>query len=394
MRRNNSAPRALLGGGITTFMSPNACPWNAPRKILHVDMDAFYAAVEQRDRPEIRDKPVIVGGNPEGRGVVSTASYEARKFGIHSAMPAAQAKRLCPHAIFLRPDFEKYESVSRKIHSVLQKYTLKIEPAGLDEAYLDVTENLLRLEDPAELARLIKQHLKAATELTASAGVAPNKFLAKTASDTHKPDGLTVIRPGEVQEFLDSLPVRKMPGVGPVTEQKLSEMGTLTCRELRSRSLEELVRHFGKFGADLYEMARGVDESPVVVEYAPKQIGSEETFDRDIVDTAVLEGEIASLAEIVEARLKEEKISGRTVTLKVKYDDFTVITRSKTLDHAVRGADDIREEACRLLREKTEAGRRKIRLLGVSVSHFEGAQREPSQLELFPEASEPVDRNL
>lgn len=375
-------------------MSLNACPWNAPQKILHVDMDAFYAAVEQRDRPQMRGKPVIVGGNPEGRGVVSTASYEARKFGIHSAMPAAQAKRLCPHAIFLRPDFEKYESVSRKIHSVLQKYTLKIEPVGLDEAYLDVTENLLRLEDPAELARLIKQHLKAATELTASAGVAPNKFLAKIASDTHKPDGLTVIRPGEVQEFLDPLPVRKMPGVGPVTEQKLSEMGTRTCRELRSRSLEELVRHFGKFGADLYEMARGVDESPVVVESAPKQIGSEETFDRDIVDTAVMEGEIASLAETVEARLKEEKISGRTVTLKVKYDDFTVITRSKTLDHAVCGVDDIREEACRLLREKTEAGRRKIRLLGVSVSHFEGAQREPSQLELFPEASEPVDRNL
>lgn len=360
-------------------MSHKTLRWNAPRKIIHVDMDAFYAGIEQRDRPELRGKPVVGGGNPEGRGVVSTASYEARKFGIHSAMPAAQAKRLCPQAIFLRPNFEKYETVSQKIRSILHNYTDLIQPLALDEAYLDVTQNKLRIDDPVKLAQMIKQHIVALTQLTASAGVAPNKFLAKVASEMEKPNGLTVIHPDEAQVILHPLPVRKIPGVGPVTEEKLHQLGIKTCADLFSKTQEELIRHFGKFGLDLYEMARGIDESPVESAMAPKQIGSEETFERDLLDFKLMEEKIRELTESVVSRLEQEVMRGKTVTLKVKYEDFTQITRSKTLSQPTQTGHVIAEEAMLLLKNKTEAGRRKIRLLGVSVSGFEMRKKQEAQ---------------
>ncbi len=358
-------------------------PWNAPRKVIHVDMDAFYAAVEQRDSPELKGKPVIVGGSPESRGVVSTASYEARKFGVHSAQPASQAKRLCPQGIFLRPHFEKYEKVSRQIRHILGNYTDAIQTVSLDEAYLDVTQNKLRIEDPVEVARLMKQNIFALTRLTASAGVAPNKFLAKIASDLKKPDGLVTVYPEEVPAFLEPLAVRKIPGVGPVTEQGLHKIGIQTCGDLLLKSGEELTGHFGKFGLDLYEMARGMDESPVIVYAPPQQIGSEKTFEKDLMDLKALEDHLRELAEIVAARLNEEGIRGRTVTLKIKYADFTQITRSLTLREKIRDAREIAQQAISLLRTKTTAGRKKIRLLGISVSHFEESARRQNQLEFF-----------
>lgn len=379
-------------------------PWKAPRKIIHVDMDAFYAAVEQRDRPELRGKPVIVGGSPESRGVVSTASYEARKFGVHSAQPASQAKRLCPQGIFLRPNFEKYEIASRQIRQVLRNYTDTLQPVSLDEAYLDVTENKLRIKDPVELARLIKQNIFALTRLTASAGIGPNKFLAKIASDMKKPDGLVAVYPEDAISFLEPLAVRKIPGVGPVTEAKLHRLGIQTCGDLLLKSREALTDAFGKFGLDLYDMARGVDESPVIVYAPPQQIGSEETFEKDLTDLKPMEGHLREIAGIVAARLSEEGLRGRTVTLKVKYADFTQITRSITLREKIHDAGEIARQAISLLRTKTDAGRpapaaqdsldiagrsavrsgqRKVRLLGISLSHFEEALFRQKQLEFF-----------
>lgn len=361
--------------------------WTASRKILHIDMDAFFAAVEVRDRPELAGKPVIVGGDPQSRGVVSTASYEARKFGVHSAMPAARAKRLCPQGIFLKPDFSKYKKVSEQIYSILSKYTSVIESGGLDEAYLDVTENNLKIEDPILLAQMIQQNIKAATKLTGSVGVAPNKYLAKIASDYQKPAGLTVIWADEVELFLENLLVRKIPGIGPVTEKELHALGIKTVGELALRSKEDLIRHFGKWGVSLYERARGIDTSPVEPWGEPKQIGSEETFERDLMNLREMEGKIKSLAEEVSFYLKRRAARARTVTLKVKYSDFTVITRSRTLHEPFDDADTIITEARRLLAEKTEAGKRLIRLLGVSASNLESAEEEnetkATELDLF-----------
>lgn len=361
--------------------------WKAPRKIIHLDMDAFYAAVEQRDRPELKGKPVIVGGSPESRGVVSTASYEARKFGVHSAQPAHLAKKLCPQGIFLRPNFEKYETASRQIRRVMRNYTDEIQPVSLDEAYLDVTKNKLHIKNPVELAKLMKQNIFALTRLTASAGIAPNKFLAKIASDMRKPDGLVTVYPEDALSFLEPLAVRKIPGVGPVTETKLHQLGIQTCGDLLSKSRGELTEHFGKFGLDLYDMARGRDDSPVIVYAPPQQIGSEETFEKDLNDIKIMERHLRDIAEIVDARLREEGLQGRTVTLKVKHSDFTQITRSVTLPQKVRGADEIAENAISLLRSKTDAGsnpgRKKVRLLGISVSHFEETAPGQKQLDFF-----------
>ncbi len=340
------------------------------RAIIHIDMDAFFAAVEIRDSPALRGKPVVVGGNPDGRGVVSTASYEARKFGIHSAMPAAEAKRLCPAAIFLRPNFSKYSQVSDEIRSILSKYTDLIEPTSIDEAYLDVTENRLKIDDPILLAKMIQQNIFAATRLTASCGVAPNKYLAKIASDLKKPNGLTIVYPNQVKEFLENLPVRKIPGVGPVSEKELHKLGIKTVGELALKSSEELIRLFGKWGSALYERARGIDRSPVITEWDPKQVGSEETFERDLVSIPKMEEKLRELSEEVSFYLKRDQFQAKTVTLKVKYSDFTVITRSRTLDQSFDLAEVMSRETIKLLREKTEAGHRSVRLLGVSASNF------------------------
>lgn len=356
-----------------------------PKKIIHIDMDAFFASVEQRDHPEYHGKPIVVGGNPYGRGVVSTASYEARKFGIHSAMPASQARRLCPEAIFLRPDFEKYQAESEKIMSILRQYTDLVEPVSLDEAYLDVTRNRLGIQDPVMIASLIKQNIFAVTKLTASAGVAPNMFLAKVASDFKKPDGLTVIRPEEVKDFLINLPVRKIPGVGPVTEAELAKYDIHTCGGLAVADLSFLSEKFGKIGLFLHQRALGMDEREAEPESEPKQYSCEETFEKDTLDVRWLKEKLRSYAEDIFLGLKEGGRMGKTVVLKVKYFDFEQITRSHTLDHEPSNADEVYQWAGDLLEKKTLAGKKAIRLLGLGITGLKksGQETRQTQIDLF-----------
>ncbi len=348
-------------------------------------MDAFFAAVEQRDNPDLKGKPVIVGGNPNSRSVVSTCSYEARKFGIHSGMPTAQAKRLCPHGVFLYPDFEKYSTASRSIMAIFHTYTPLVEQVSLDEAYLDVTENKLKLEDPVKLAGLIKQHIFAVTKLTASAGVAPNMFLAKIASDMQKPDGLTVVFPDKVLAFLKDLPVRKIPGVGPRTEEILHGMTLNTCGDIWGVKPQDLCAKLGKWGLELFHKARGEDDREVNPHWERTQLSSEETFAKDVTDLPWLKRKLAGLAEHVFYDLKQEGRFGRTVVLKVKYHDFEQITRSRTLPAPPPDWQTLHEIACDLLKKKTLAGRKPIRLLGVGISGL-GAKGElpvSAQGELF-----------
>jgi len=336
-------------------------------------MDAFFASIEQRDNPAHRGKPVVVGGDPFGRGVVSTASYEARRFGIHSAMPAAHARRLCPQAIFIRPDFRKYQEASGAIMSILRQHTDLVEPVSLDEAYLDVSRHRLGLKDPVMIASLIKQNIFAVTKLTASAGVAPNMFLAKIASDFKKPDGLTVIRPEEVKDFLRDLPVRKIPGVGPVTESKLHALKIFVCKDLLGAGGIFLRDRFGKFGAVLYERAQGIDDREVTPESAPKQTSTEETFPKDTKDIAWLKSQLERFSKEIFAGLKESGYAGRTVVLKVKYFDFEKITRSHTLAHPPAGWEEICRVAVYLLEKKTSAAQKPVRLLGLGISGLHSA---------------------
>ena len=350
-------------------------------------MDAFFAAVEQRDRPELKGKPVIVGGNPNSRSVVSTCSYEARKFGIHSAMPTAQAKRLCPGGVFLYPDFEKYSAASKSIMSIFQTYTPLVEQVSLDEAYLDVAENKLHLEDPVKLALLIKQHIFAVTKLTASAGVAPNMFLAKIASDMKKPDGLTVVTPDKVLEFLKDLPVRKIPGVGPRTEEILHGMAINTCEDLWGVKPKDLTAKLGKWGLELFHKARGEESREVNPHWERTQLSAEETFAKDITDMPRLKQKLAELAEHVFYDLQQEGRFGRTVVLKVEYHDFEQITRSRTLAEPPRDWATILKTVTDLLLTKTLAGKKAIRLLGVGVSGLNSTSKDepagPVQKELF-----------
>ena len=355
------------------------------KKIIHIDMDAFFAAVEQRDRPELKGKPVIVGGNPQSRSVVSTCSYEARKFGVHSAMPTAQAKRFCPQGIFLYPDFEKYSAASRSIMAIFHTYTPLVEQVSLDEAYLDVTENFLHLEDPVALAKLIKQHIFAVTKLTASAGVAPNMFLAKIASDMQKPNGLTVVTPDKILEFLKDLPVRKIPGVGPRTEEILHGMTINTCGDIWGVKPQDLCAKLGKWGLELFHKARGEEKRDVNPYWERTQLSAEETFSKDIADMPWLKRKLAQLAEHVFYDLTQEGRTGRTVVLKVKYHDFEQITRSKTLAAPPQDWHILHEIACDLLKKKTLAGRKPIRLLGLGISGLKGKEELPAavQGELF-----------
>lgn len=355
------------------------------RKFIHLDMDAFFAAVEQRDNPELKGKPVIVGGNPNSRSVVSTCSYEARKFGVHSGMPTSQAKRLCPDGIFLHPDFEKYSAASKSIMAIFHTYTPLVEQVSLDEAYLDVAENKLKLEDPVKLAGLIKQHIFAVTKLTASAGVAPSMFLAKIASDMKKPDGLTVVYPDKILEFLKDLPVRKIPGVGPRTEEILHGMTLDTCEDIWGVKPQDLTAKLGKWGLELFRKARGEDDREVNPHWERTQLSAEETFPKDVTDMPWLKRKLAQLAEHVFYDLQLEGRSGKTVVLKVKYHDFEQITRSKTLATPPPDWHILHEIACDLLKRKTLAGRKPIRLLGLGVSGL-GTQAELSaftQGELF-----------
>ena len=347
-------------------------------------MDAFYASVEQRDRPELRGQPVAVGGAPDKRGVVAAASYEARVFGVRSAIPMSRAVRLCPSLIIVHPDFTKYRSVSNEVFELFRSVTPLVEPLSLDEAYLDVTENAWGETLGMNVARRLKAAIRERTGLTASAGVAPNKFLAKIASGWQKPDGLTVIAPERVEHFLQGLPVDALWGVGPVTARKLRERGIGKLTDVRAADLTMLREALGSLADWLQELARGQDNRPVVAEHEPKSSGSENTFERDLTDLETIRQEISDMAGHAAAWLMRHDLYARTVTIKVRYDDFTTITRSHS-EGASREDENIRHRAVALL-DKTEAGRRPIRLLGVSVHNLtdgtEPDEEEPAQRRL------------
>ncbi len=363
------------------------------RKIIHIDMDAFYASVEQRDNPEYRGKPVIVGGFPEGRGgVVATASYEARKFGVRSAMPSKQASKLCPQAIFIRPRFEAYKAASQKIREIFHRYTDLVEPLSLDEAYLDVTTDKLGIGLALDIAAQIKKSIKEELDLTASAGVSVNKFVAKIASEIKKPDGLTFIGPSKITSFMESLPVEKFFGVGKVTAAKMKEMGMFTGKELKKYSVEELVKHFGKNGNFYYQIVRGIDDRQVEPNRETKSLSAEDTFPYDLTRLEDMNQELDKIAALVEQRLLYYGLKGRTVTLKIKFSDFKIITRSKSYPHPVNENGIIASTARQLLEETAPEGKQ-IRLLGISLSNFgepdqkQKNNRGKDQLLLFPPSS-------
>ena len=354
------------------------------RKIIHIDMDAFFAAVEQRDFPEYRGRPVIVGGAPDKRGVVAACSYEARRFGIHSAMPASRAWRLCPHAVFLPPRFAAYQRVSNEIRGIFHRFTALVEPLSLDEAFLDVTDCTDCSGSAMLIAGKIKQAIRDETGLTASAGVSYNKFLAKIASDMNKPDGLYLITPEQGPAFVEQLPIRKFFGIGKATEARMKSLGIHTGADLKTWSIEQLQFTFGKVGRFYYQIARGEDQRPVNTSRIRKSLGTETTFEQDLADTDRMLMILGRLTEKVMAHLKEKKFLARTITLKVKYDNFELSTRSHTQDDPFVDAGTIMDIIPELL-ARTEAGKRKIRLLGITASSlipFPGDQYE-EQLDLF-----------
>ncbi len=346
----------------------------APRKIIHVDMDMFYAAVELRDRPELRGKPLVIGGRPDSRSVATTASYEARRFGIHSGMSCAVARRLCPQCLFIPPDFKKYRRVSEQIHAIFREYTDLVESVSLDEAYLDVTRNRKNEPSATRLAREIKERIFAATGLTASAGVAANMFVAKIASDARKPDGLCVVRPEQVMAFIRPLPVIKIPGIGRVTDAELRKLGIRTVADLEKKPLSLLEEHFGRFGRTLHDIARGVDERPVTPWRERLSYGAEETFASDIVKQGPLLDFLRDCSLRVFSELHEEGKLARTVTLKIKYSDFQLITRRCTCEDFISSPEEVFRAACALL-ERTEAGTRPVRLAGIALSNFMPARQ-------------------
>jgi len=339
------------------------------RRILHIDMDAFYASVEQRDNPSLRGRPVAVGGDPTQRGVVAAASYEARTFGVRSAIPMSRAVRLCPSLVIVRPDFHKYRSVSQQVFAIFNEVTPLVEGLSLDEAYLDVTQNSFNEPLGVNVARRIKERITAVTGLTASAGVAPNKFLAKIASGWRKPDGLTVVAPERIESFLQGLPVDALWGVGPVTAARLRERGIEKLVDVRARSVEELTEIVGMHAEWLLELAHGRDDRAVEPNRPSKSAGSEETYATDIESLEEVKREIDQLARGVAEWLEKKSIKARTVTIKVRYSDFTTITRSQSADYT-NDVENIVSRAIKLL-EKTDAGHRPIRLLGVSLHNFD-----------------------
>lgn len=339
------------------------------RKIIHIDMDAFYASVEQRDFPEYRGKPLIVGGSPEGRGVVAAASYEVRKFGVHSAMPAARAVQLCPHAIFVKPRFEVYRKVSKQIREIFFEYTDLVEPLSLDEAYLDVTENHINLPSATLIAQKIRKRIQEKTRLTASAGVAHNKFLAKVASDLDKPDGLAVILPEDAEEFLEKLEIGAFHGVGEATESKMKSLDIHTGKNLKEWSEIDLVEQFGKTGRHYYRIVRGIDNRKVKTDRIRKSIGKERTFTEDVGDLGWIQNFLRELASKISESMKKKNIAGKTVTLKARYEDFETISRSTSFSHYIDEPDDISNTAIDLL-DETQVGERKVRLLGITLSNL------------------------
>jgi DNA polymerase IV len=354
------------------------------RKIVHVDMDAFYASVEQRDNPALRGKPIAVGGSA-ARGVVAAASYEARAFGVHSAMPSVTAKRKCPDLIFVPPRFDVYKAVSQQIREIFAEYTPLIEPLSLDEAYLDVTENLKGMEIATEIALEIRAKIKAVTGLNASAGISYNKFLAKMASDLNKPNGQAVITPKNGPAFVEALPVKKFHGVGPATAERMRKYGIETGLDLKSKSLAFLQEHFGKSGPYFYGIARGIDDRQVKPNRIRKSVGAEDTFVEDIADLDLATAELKPLAEKVWRYCEAQGISGKTVTVKIKYSDFTQATRSRTASGVFAGIPEVLASASDLL-ATVYPFKRPVRLLGVTLSTLTaceiGDAQPQSQLDL------------
>ncbi|MFT4031876.1 MAG: DNA polymerase IV [Siphonobacter sp.] len=351
------------------------------RKIIHIDMDAFYASVEQRDNPDLRGKPVAVGGSRE-RGVVAAASYEARVFGVRSAMASVSALRKCPQLIFVRPRFDVYREVSQQIRDIFAEYTPFIEPLSLDEAYLDVTDNLKGISTATQIAQEIKTLIKERTGLTASAGVSFNKFLAKIASDYQKPDGLFVIKPSQAASFVENLPVKDFHGIGKVTAEKMHKMGIFTGGDLRTQTQETLIRHFGKAGRWYYQIARGEDDRPVNPDRIRKSIGAEETFSTDLEDIELLLNELWPITEEVWRRAERSGKFGKTVTLKVKFGDFEQITRSRTSLQPIT-EQRFYERMIKDLFDSIFPLRMGIRLIGVTLSNLEAADEwEGRQLTL------------
>lgn len=344
------------------------------RKIVHIDMDAFYASIEILDNPELRGKPIVVGGPPDSRAVVCTASYEARKFGIRSAMPCSRAARLCPQAIFLRPRFERYSEVSRQVRTIMLAHTPILEPVSLDEAYLDVTRNAFGLL-ATEVARRIQREVFEATGLTCSAGVAPNKLIAKIASDFRKPAGLTVIPPERVRAFVGPLPVRKLSGVGPVTERRLGELGIHTCADAWTPQMQAQLLSWGAYGRWLADAIQGLDDSEVCTHHERKSYGSEETFARDILDLAEIEAYLAALVAEVARGMERSGLRGGSVCVKVKYHDFQSVTRQCRVGFPTRDPA-VMLDAARVLLRRTEAGRKRVRLVGISMGGL--VKDEPS----------------
>jgi DNA polymerase-4 len=371
-----------------TFIAVESSASKPIRKIIHIDMDAFYASVEQRDNREYRGKPIVVGGSPEGRGgVVAAASYEARKYGIRSAMPAKKAKQLCPKVIFVKPRFEVYKQVSQQIREIFHRYTDLIEPLSLDEAYLDVTTDKQNIGSAIDIAKLIRKEIKDELHLTASAGVSVSKFVAKIASDLNKPDGLAFIGPSKVQSFMEKLPVEKFFGVGKVTAEKMKKMNLHTGADLKKLSESEMSKHFGKTGKFFFKIVRGIDDREVRPDRETKSVGAEDTFPVDLTTLEEMNFELDKIVRVLHNRLLRNNLQGRTITVKIKYHDFKIVTRSQSF---TEGTDDkkIIAETAKQLLAATDPESKKIRLLGVSLSNFgEGAsnltEERKDQLKLF-----------
>ncbi|WP_193200381.1 DNA polymerase IV [Nostoc sp. MG11] len=360
---------------------------NQISKIIHVDMDAFYASVEQRDNPSYRGKPLVVGGSPNQRGVVAAASYEARKFGIHSAMPSVVAITRCPGLIFVRPRFDIYREISAAIHAQFKRYSDLVEGVALDEAYLDVTENKQNIPYASTIARLIKTAILKETKLTATAGVSINKFLAKMASGQNKPNGLTVILPEQAIAFVEQLSIEKFHGIGEVTATRMHSLGIHSGADLKGRSLSELTHHFGKASHYYYKIARAEDDRPVEPNRVRKSIGAETSFAQDLSDVGQMLQEHEQIASFVEQRLEQHETRGRTLTLKVKFSDYRQLTRSKTMLAPISELDMIFEIA-KTLFESIDLENRSIRLLGISLSNLDNIrQSQVIQLPLFKNGS-------
>lgn len=352
------------------------------RKIIHVDMDAFFASVEQRDHPELRGKPVAVGGGSE-RGVVAAASYEARPYGVRSAMASVTARRRCPDLIFVKPRFDVYREVSQQIRAIFANFTHLVEPLSLDEAYLDVTEDRLEIGSATRIAEEIRARIKAETGLTASAGVSYNKFLAKLASDQNKPDGLCVITPARGAAFVATLPVSRFHGVGPKTAEKMARLGIVTGADLAAQPQALLERHFGSFGPTLHNLARGICHRTVKPDRERKSIGAEDTFLTDLTDPAAMAAELERISRTIWSRIGERPVAGRTVVLKMKYQDFRIVTRSQSLPRPVTSEEEFRVIGVGLLQRLVPVAK-PVRLLGLTLSNLcDGAVREEQAAELM-----------